>query len=108
MRPVARDVLATAPDPVRRREFTGSGAVAINVPRHWSHAVKNEGELDLWLFNASDIDTNRESGEASDAFTPSSGWMNTKPECRGLSNILPYKRIRGRRLRQLAPDDCGK
>lgn len=54
---------------VHRRQFTGSGAVAIGVPQYWSHAVKNEGELDLWLFNLSDIDTNRESGTASDAFT---------------------------------------
>jgi dTDP-4-dehydrorhamnose 3,5-epimerase-like enzyme len=40
---------------IRRREFTGRGAVAVSVPRDWSHAVKNEGASDLWLFNLSDL-----------------------------------------------------
>jgi oxalate decarboxylase/phosphoglucose isomerase-like protein (cupin superfamily) len=39
---------------VRRRQFDGAGAVAVNVPRHWSHAVRNEGTRDLWVFNLSD------------------------------------------------------
>lgn len=40
---------------VQRRQFTGTGAVAVAVPLHWSHAVKNDGRTDLWLFNASDL-----------------------------------------------------
>jgi UDP-2-acetamido-2,6-beta-L-arabino-hexul-4-ose reductase len=40
---------------VRSRQFDGTGAVAITVPHTWSHAVKNEGASELWLFNASDL-----------------------------------------------------
>lgn len=40
---------------VHNRSFTGCGAVSIVVPLHWSHAVKNDGGIDLWLFNASDL-----------------------------------------------------
>jgi hypothetical protein len=40
---------------VHNRSFTGRGAVSIVVPLHWSHAVKNDGGIDLWLFNASDL-----------------------------------------------------
>jgi dTDP-4-dehydrorhamnose 3,5-epimerase-like enzyme len=39
----------------RSRQFDGTGAVAITVPRGWSHAVKNDGMTELWLFNASDL-----------------------------------------------------
>ncbi len=37
------------------RRFTGRGAVTVTVPRDWSHAVKNDGRSDLWLFNLSDL-----------------------------------------------------
>jgi dTDP-4-dehydrorhamnose 3,5-epimerase-like enzyme len=40
---------------VHSRQFAGAGAVAVVVPHAWSHAVKNEGATDLWLFNASDM-----------------------------------------------------
>jgi oxalate decarboxylase/phosphoglucose isomerase-like protein (cupin superfamily) len=40
---------------VQSRRFTGPGAVAITVPLEWSHAVRNDGRTDLWLFNASDV-----------------------------------------------------
>jgi len=40
---------------VQNRRFTGCGAVSIVIPLHWSHAVKNDGRIDLWLFNASDL-----------------------------------------------------
>jgi dTDP-4-dehydrorhamnose 3,5-epimerase-like enzyme len=40
---------------VHRRQFDGTGAVAVTVPHEWSHAVKNEGANELWLFNASDL-----------------------------------------------------
>jgi hypothetical protein len=41
--------------PARNRSFTGRGAVSIVIPVNWSHAVKNDGGRDLWLFNASDL-----------------------------------------------------
>ncbi len=40
---------------IHNRRFTGRGAVSIVIPLHWSHAVKNDGGMDLWLFNASDL-----------------------------------------------------
>jgi hypothetical protein len=40
---------------VQDRRFTGRGAVSIVIPLHWSHAIKNDGSIDLWLFNASDL-----------------------------------------------------
>lgn len=40
---------------VNSRRFTGSGGVSIAVPLLWSHAVKNDGAKDLWLFNMTDI-----------------------------------------------------
>jgi dTDP-4-dehydrorhamnose 3,5-epimerase-like enzyme len=52
---------------VERRQFSGSGAVAITVPLAWSHAVKNEGPSDLWLFNASDVAPNRQAGSRYDS-----------------------------------------
>jgi oxalate decarboxylase/phosphoglucose isomerase-like protein (cupin superfamily) len=52
---------------VRRRPFVGTGAVAVTVPLAWSHAVKNEGTSDLWLFNASDLAFSREPGAVSDS-----------------------------------------
>ena len=39
---------------VRRKEFTGRGAVSIEVPLLWSHAVKNDGKKGLWLINMTD------------------------------------------------------
>jgi len=45
----------TGPGTVRRRrDFTGRGAVAVAPPVNWSHAVRNDGEVDLWIFVASD------------------------------------------------------
>jgi oxalate decarboxylase/phosphoglucose isomerase-like protein (cupin superfamily) len=52
---------------VRRRRFAGTGAVAAIVPLAWSHAVKNEGASDLWLFNASDVAFSREPGAVTDS-----------------------------------------
>ena len=46
----------TGPDTqVNGREFAGCGAVSISVPLLWSHAVKNDGIKDLWLFNMTDL-----------------------------------------------------
>jgi len=53
----------------QRRQFVGTGAVAVIVPLAWSHAVKNEGASDLWLFNASDVAFSREPGAVSDSHT---------------------------------------
>jgi dTDP-4-dehydrorhamnose 3,5-epimerase-like enzyme len=44
-----------ADTPVRSREFSGHGAFSIEVPLQWSHAVKNDGVRDLWLFNMTDM-----------------------------------------------------
>lgn len=44
-----------AETPTHNRRFTGRGAVSIVIPLNWSHAVKNDGGMDLWLFNASDL-----------------------------------------------------
>jgi oxalate decarboxylase/phosphoglucose isomerase-like protein (cupin superfamily) len=52
---------------VQSRQFVGTGAVAVAVPLNWSHAVRNEGASDLWLFNASDMAFGREPGAASDS-----------------------------------------
>jgi hypothetical protein len=41
--------------PVSCRAFSGHGAVSIIFPFFWSHAVKNDGAQDLWLFNATDL-----------------------------------------------------
>jgi oxalate decarboxylase/phosphoglucose isomerase-like protein (cupin superfamily) len=40
--------------PPQRRDFTGQGAVAVVPPVNWSHAVRNDGDSDLWIFAASD------------------------------------------------------
>lgn len=40
---------------VNSRRFTGHGAVSIQVPLLWSHAIKNDGAMDLWLFNMTDM-----------------------------------------------------
>lgn len=53
---------------VQRRQFAGTGAVAINVPPAWSHAVRNEGTAELWLFNASDAPYRRETGAVADSY----------------------------------------
>lgn len=39
---------------VRSRTFSGSGAVSVQFPFLWSHAVRNDGKQDLWMFNAND------------------------------------------------------
>jgi oxalate decarboxylase/phosphoglucose isomerase-like protein (cupin superfamily) len=44
---------------VRSRKFQGRGAVSIHVPLLWSHAVKNDGSEDLWLFNVTDMSFDR-------------------------------------------------
>lgn len=45
----------TGPDTARRqRDFTGRGAVAIAPPVTWSHAIRNDGDTDLWIFVVSD------------------------------------------------------
>jgi dTDP-4-dehydrorhamnose 3,5-epimerase-like enzyme len=61
----------TGPDtPVNCRNFNGCGAISILVPLLWSHAVKNEGHKDLWLFNATDMSFNRSlPGSSQDAHT---------------------------------------
>jgi len=40
---------------VSSRIFKGHGAVGIRIPLLWSHAVKNDGKSDLWLFNVTDM-----------------------------------------------------
>jgi len=44
--------------PVQCREFGGRGAVSIRFPLQWSHAIRNDGEKDLWLFNMTDTPFN--------------------------------------------------
>src|SRR5947207_8001983 len=35
------------------RTFDGRGAVLVLPPRGWSHAVRNDGGVDMWIFAAS-------------------------------------------------------
>jgi dTDP-4-dehydrorhamnose 3,5-epimerase-like enzyme len=44
---------------VQCRSFSGCGAVTIQIPLFWSHAVKNNGRSELWLFNAADMSFDR-------------------------------------------------
>lgn len=46
---------------VTKRHFPGRGAVSISVPLYWSHAVKNDGHKDLWIFVAADRSADRSS-----------------------------------------------
>lgn len=39
---------------VQCHRFTGSGAVTIEFPLYWAHAVRNDGHKDLWMFNTND------------------------------------------------------
>ena len=41
------------------RSFRGCGAVSIHVPLLWSHAIRNDGKSELWLFNATDMSFDR-------------------------------------------------
>ena len=36
------------------RVFTGESAVLVEVPPLWAHAIRNEGEADLWIVAISD------------------------------------------------------
>jgi dTDP-4-dehydrorhamnose 3,5-epimerase-like enzyme len=36
------------------RVFTGEGAVLVEVPPLWAHAIRNEGDADLWIVAISD------------------------------------------------------
>lgn len=50
----------TGPDtPVQSRTFGGQGAVSINIPFLWSHAVRNDGQKELFLFNVTDMSFDR-------------------------------------------------
>jgi dTDP-4-dehydrorhamnose 3,5-epimerase-like enzyme len=40
--------------PIQFRTFSGSGAVTVEFPFLWSHAVRNDGKQDLWMFNTND------------------------------------------------------
>lgn len=40
--------------PVQCRTFSGNGAVCVEFPFLWSHAVRNDGKQDLWMFNTND------------------------------------------------------
>jgi dTDP-4-dehydrorhamnose 3,5-epimerase-like enzyme len=37
-----------------QRMFTGDQAVLVEVPPRWAHAVRNEGDADLWIVAISD------------------------------------------------------
>lgn len=50
---------------VHSRSFSGTGAVSITVPLQWSHAVRNDGERDMWLFNITDMSSDRSQPAAS-------------------------------------------
>jgi dTDP-4-dehydrorhamnose 3,5-epimerase-like enzyme len=41
--------------PITSRKFNGSGAISIFFPLLWSHAVRNDGAKDIWLFNVTDL-----------------------------------------------------
>jgi dTDP-4-dehydrorhamnose 3,5-epimerase-like enzyme len=45
---------------IQCKKFLGEGAVSVSVPQGWSHAVRNDGSLDMWIFVASDKFYNRE------------------------------------------------
>ena len=47
---------------VQNSHFTGSGAVAVFPPLNWSHAVRNDGDLDLLIVAASDAPYDGRSG----------------------------------------------
>jgi oxalate decarboxylase/phosphoglucose isomerase-like protein (cupin superfamily) len=51
--------------PVSNRTFDGAGVVAMAVPQHSAHAIRNDGAAPLWIFAATD---GRYSPEAPDAF----------------------------------------
>lgn len=55
---------------VMRRSFSGTGAVSIIVPRYWSHAIRNDGGKDVWLFNASDMAFDRTLPDPADRDAP--------------------------------------
>ena len=45
--------------PVQSRTFSGFGAVSIGIPFLWSHAVRNDGREELFLFNLTDMSFDR-------------------------------------------------
>jgi dTDP-4-dehydrorhamnose 3,5-epimerase-like enzyme len=50
----------TGPDtPVQSRSFSGRGAASISIPFLWSHAVRNDGREELFLFNVTDMSFDR-------------------------------------------------
>jgi dTDP-4-dehydrorhamnose 3,5-epimerase-like enzyme len=38
----------------RRQEFRGAGGVVVRPPLGWSHAIRNDGDADLWIVALSD------------------------------------------------------
>lgn len=53
---------------VSSKNFGGSGAVTVSFPFNWSHAVRNDGSTDLWLFNVTDMSFDRSlTGASQDA-----------------------------------------
>jgi dTDP-4-dehydrorhamnose 3,5-epimerase-like enzyme len=38
----------------RHRTFAGDGAVLVEIPPLWAHAIRNEGDADLWIVAVSD------------------------------------------------------
>jgi dTDP-4-dehydrorhamnose 3,5-epimerase-like enzyme len=50
----------TGPDtPVQSKAFGGRGAVSVGIPFLWSHAVRNDGQEELFLFNTTDMSFDR-------------------------------------------------
>lgn len=45
--------------PAHHRTFNGSGALAFAPPRGWSHAVRNDGSVDLIIVASNDVSYNR-------------------------------------------------
>jgi oxalate decarboxylase/phosphoglucose isomerase-like protein (cupin superfamily) len=38
----------------RSRDFEGAGGVVVRLPLGWSHAIRNDGAVDLWIVALSD------------------------------------------------------
>lgn len=50
----------TGPDTsTRRRTFEGTGAILVAPPLNWSHAVRNDGDEDVWIVAVSDVPYDR-------------------------------------------------
>jgi dTDP-4-dehydrorhamnose 3,5-epimerase-like enzyme len=46
------------------RTYSGSGAVLVSPPTGWSHAIRNDGAEELWLFAVSDAPYDPDSPDA--------------------------------------------